>query len=132
LSSLFTPLSIALSPATSFSSTATMHMLVLYTLVMVAIVVNIGYVNGATCTCSCCIGTNCIPIFVGRISVSYCSSCTSSLCRTAYSTRCLTSSGVTRYYCSQSNDARRFFEASYQTTLMVMISLAFLIYRKIY
>ncbi len=136
-----------------FISTVTMHFLVLCTLVVLVIMVNFGYIHGATCLCSCCSGISCTATSVGNITVTSCSSCIASLCQSTYSSTCVSVNGVTSsscvssniattssssyvnngtsYYSAGSSDAHTFFKSIYRTFSMAIISFPILIYQKI-
>ncbi len=127
-----------------FISTATMHFLVLCTLVVLVIIVNFGYIHGATCLCSCCSGSSCTATSVGNITVTSCSSCLNSLCQSTYSSTCVSVNGITSsscassnsattssYYSATSSDAHTFFKSIYRTLSMAIISFPILIYQKI-
>lgn len=44
----------------------------------------ISEVSADTCTCICCIGTNCNAVVAGNTDVSLCSSCDATLCRSSF------------------------------------------------
>ncbi len=116
-----------------FISTATMHFLVLCTLVVLVIMVNFGYIHGATCLCYCCSGIGCTATSTGNITVTSCSSCSSSLCQSTYSSTCVSVNGVTSSSCvaGTSSDAHTFFKPIYATLSMVIMSFPILIYQKV-
>jgi len=112
-------------------SIAIMYFPVLCTLLISVVIFNIGYTDGSTCQCFCCLNSTCNTTHVGDISTSSCSNCTDTLCESTYNSTCNPTNGTINSSCITSDGIHILFEPIYGTLAMIIISFLILIYQRI-